>query len=652
MKKIILYTAALSMSFMMASCNEDITHVDIPAHTTDIDVTYEGVSIINAEFKVEFEKSKTADFTSQGMSYVEAVAPEGWDITTSMDNNELIVKAPKYTDGTAEKTGTVTLKAYDGKGGFIEKHFTVTGFECETKFVVESASGLQTFSLASRKFYKYSKSANLTSFNTSVPKGWTVETQDDGFYVTAPIWTPQSGLDQDGTISITPVSFTGKACDDLKADMSVHVNENATFQFANPGKVTFSPGEAKEIEMVIAGMKSIDQVIAPKGWVIDYANLLETQKFKVTAPVEGGDIETYGSIKIIGTQAGIEKSVTSEGVQILRFRGLNNIQDFVDFRAAHGAEATKAPDSKDVEDYVVDGELKFYQDITLTSKDMYQGTNPGQFFMHNLFIPINGNGHTLAIDIATNGGASSLFNTLSASIHDLNISGSLSCSGSTSVAVLAQINGASIEITRVNSSVTITLNGGDNVLVGGFFEKGGSNMALNIDNCKVSGNIICNATIQRCGGLLSTGTADKKGGTGKVSLNKCEFSGNIVFNKDNTVSKYNNNARFGGMFGSQERNGEMIDCLFSGNIYLYLHGIQLFKSTGGGVGGMMGRCNALTSGYTMNTVMKNCISSGKIHIMNRHASEFVDNYQMLVGVNLGTCTPENCTVSGAVVFDE
>ncbi len=652
MKKIILYAVALSMSLTLTSCNEDLTQVDIPQHTTNIDVTYEGASIINTELLVEFEKSKTVNFTSQGMSYVKAIAPEGWDVITSMDNNELIVKAPKYTDATAQKTGTVTLKAYDGKGGNIEKSFTVTGLECETKFVMEPVSGIQIFSLASRRFFKYSKSANLISFNTSVPKGWIIETQDDGFYVTAPIWTPQSGLDQDGTVSITPVSFTGKAYDELKADISVHVNEKATFQFANQGNVTFNPGESKEIEMVIAGMKSIDQVIAPKGWTIDYASLLETQTFKVTAPAEGGDIETYGSITLVGTQAGVEKSVTSEGVQILRFRGVNNIQDFVDFRTAHGAEATKAPALKDIEDYVVDGELKFYQDITLASKDMYQEKNPGQFFMHNLFVPINGNGHTLAIDIATSGASSSIFNTLSASVHDLNISGSLSCKGSTSVAVLAQINGASIDITKVNSSVTITLNGGENVLVGGFFEKGGSNMTLNINNSKVSGDIICNATIQRCGGLMSTGTADKKGGTGIVSLNNCEFSGNIVFNKDNTVSKYNNSARIGGMFGSQERNGEIIGCIFSGNIYLYLHGTQLFKTTGGGVGGMMGRCNAPTTGYTMNTVMKNCTSSGKIHIMKKHASEMVDNYQMLVGVNLGTCTPKDCTVSGSVVFDE
>ena len=646
MKKIFIL-ATLALCF--ASCEETMI-IEKTAPDPKAEITLDGSLIEGSSIAVEYEKSVTLAFTSSSVSYIELTAPAGWTAFTSMDTNTLTITAPKYSDASAEPSGTVLVKIFDGAGSHIEQSFSVSAFECDLEFGVVTPELLSTvdFSLGSKAWFVCDMTANVGSFSFDLPSGWVAEKTDNGFVVTAPVWTAGSGLDQDGTIGVTPVSYAGTVYPDKKVTFGVHVNDKATFQFATPGAVTFEFGKTRTIELITAGIKSIDSFTAPKGWKVDYSKLISDSKIEVTAPAETDDFEGIGALQFTATQQGIETSVTSEGEVTLRLRGVSSKEDLLAFRDVHGATGDVIPDYTALEPWLVDGELKFNADIELGEEDMYQEIKA--YFIHHMYVPINGNGHTLTVNFKGNRACLAIFQHVHKDVHDLNIAGSFEMQSNTSASVVAslaqQTSAANVTISRVNSSATIIFSGMGAVSgarAGGLLTSAPGNYTTKIVDCTVSGDIILNQCPNQAGGIIATGTNDGKGGTGLLSLEGCTFSGKMIYNAGETSSAHYTSARIGGIIGSQERNGAINNCNFTGSIDMYMAGSAMFTNTGGGIGGIMGRCNAETSGYIMTTAMSGCNSEGTITIHNTAASERTANIGPLIGVNLGTCNPSNCT---------
>lgn len=644
MKKIFVFAALV---FGLVSCEETMKIETVKANP-EAEISFDGESIFDGNIVVEYEKSVTFSFISSGVSYIQLSTPEGWSAFTSMDTNTITLTAPAYSNLSAEQSGTVIVKIFDGSGSHIEKSFNVAAFECDLDFSVRTPDILSklNFSLGSKTWFICDMTGNVGSFNFELPNGWTGEKTDEGFVVTAPIWTPGSGLDQDGTVGVTPVSYSGTAYPDKKVSFDVRVDEKATFQFAVPGSYTFEFGSTQTIDMVVAGIKSIDSVQAPEGWTVDYSKLIDEGKVTVTAPLETAQFNGIGALSFTATQQGIETSVSSDGDVTIRLRGVNSKEDLLAFREVHGATGDVIPDYSLLQPWLVDGELTLNADIELGEEDMYQAIKA--YFIHHLYVPINGKGHTITANFKGDRACLGLFQHVHKDIHDLNIAGSFEITTVAGVvsAIAQQNNNADVTVTRVNSSATIIysgLGGSTSARAGGLFCSAQSNKTLRIVDCTVSGDIILNQCPNQAGGIMATGTNDGKGGTGLVSIEGCTFSGRIIYNEAGTTTGHYSSARIGGIIGSQERNGSITNCNFTGSMDFYLGGAAMFTGNGGGVGGIMGRCNAETSGYVMHTVMTGCNSNGTITLHSPAASEKIANFGQTIGVNLGTCTPESCT---------
>lgn len=638
----------------VASC-EDTTFIERTAADPQAEITLDGQSVEGGNVAVEFQSSVTLKFTSSGVSYIKLETPLGWESTTSMDTKTIILTAPDYSDEYAEISGPVTIKIFDGTGKHIEKNFNVSAFECDLDFKIVSPDILSiiNFSLGSKTWFVCDMTANVGSFNFSLPNGWKGEKSEQGFVVTAPVWTPESGFDQDGTITVTPVSYSGKTFEEKTASFNVHVDEKATFQFASPGTLTFNFGETQIIEFIAAGIKSIDECIAPEGWTVDYSGILDEGIIVVTAPEESRDLHGIGELKLKATQQGIEIPVESEGEVILRLRGVNSKEDLLAFREVHGATGDVVPDFTKLAPWLIDGELYFNTDIELGEDDMYSNK---AYFIHHMYAAINGNGHTLTANFKGQAACLGLFQHVHKDVHDLNIAGSFELSNTSGTGVVAalgqQSTNADVTISNVNSSATVIFNGvsaTNGSRAGGLLTKAQSNRTTRIVNCTVSGDIILNQCPNQAGGIIATGTDDGKNGTGLLSIEDCTFSGDIIYNAEGTSTAHYSSARIGGIIGSQERNGIIKDCAFTGNIEMYMGGKAMFTGTGGGIAGIMGRCNAETSGYVMHTEMSGCHAGGTITLHGTAGSEKTDNVHGLIGVNLGTCTPDGTCEDETVI---
>ena len=206
MKRIFLPLLALA-AILTVSC-EDTLKIEEGPIDPKVDVTLDGESVIDGNINVEYELSVRLNFTCSGVSMVKAEMPEGWRSTTSMTNKTIDIYAPAYSDLSAVQSGDVTIKAYDGTGSFITKAIHVSAFECKPgcSIVSPDITNVVKFTLGSKIWFVCDMTANIGDFNFTLPKGWTAERTETGFAVCAPVYTPESGDEQDGTVDIVPIS--------------------------------------------------------------------------------------------------------------------------------------------------------------------------------------------------------------------------------------------------------------------------------------------------------------------------------------------------------------------------------------------------------------------------------------------------------------
>ncbi|MCQ2152383.1 MAG: hypothetical protein MJY70_04950 [Bacteroidales bacterium] len=695
MKRIFLPLLALA-AILTVSC-EDTLKIEEGPIDPKVDVTLDGESVIDGNINVEYELSVRLNFTCSGVSMVKAEMPEGWRSTTSMTNKTIDIYAPAYSDLSAVQSGDVTIKAYDGTGSFITKAIHVSAFECKPgcSIVSPDITNVVKFTLGSKIWFVCDMTANIGDFNFTLPKGWTAERTETGFAVCAPVYTPESGDEQDGTVDIVPVTWFGAVCDDLKMSLMVHVDEKATFQFSDPGNKTFSFGQTQEIPMLCSGVQSIDSFTAPEGWTVDYSRLLSDGIVSVTAPAKESMVSGRGALVFTATQTGITKSITSEGTLILRIQGINDADDILEFNVLYGNSSdTPDTDYTKMEPYMVNGELSLNADITIPSEALVYGA----YWIKKLRFPLNGNNHTLTIATRQEerGG---LFQNLGADVRDLKIAGTMECTGGAGKyirmgSLAGYVSADGVTISNVTSTVDIKANNntnGETMYIGGIiglYDAAISKpVTVRFENCQFNGTITTTKSVESLGGILGQAqqgsetyitncsssaviTCTARGikgvggivGSGGVTTNPgeivyltgCSYTGTI-----NYASDGNYDTRIGGILGNLERGAELTGCSFTGTINADMKGkAYLAGSTTRGIGGMIGRDTAPNSGYPkMNAkaILTDCVSNGRISITNSGDSESDNKSHVgqIVGLQKNTSASHvetNCTANSTITF--
>lgn len=695
MKRIFLPIIALAAVSLAVAC-EDLTKVDQSPVDPKVDVLLDGESVIDGLVSIEYENSVVLSFSCSGVSMVKAQMPQGWSAVTSMNKKTLTLIAPSYSDAQAEGSGEVKVLAYDGTGSYITRSIYVAAFECEAGCViVDPVVGVANFTLGSKRWFVCDMTANIGDFAFTLPRGWGGQKTPTGFVITAPVYTPESGDEQDGTVGIVPVTYFGQAHEELTMTVDVHVDETATFQFSDPGRKTFAFGQTMELPVLCSGVASIDGYSAPQGWTVDYSRVLDEGILVVTAPSKEASAQGRGALELSATQSGIEKTITCEGDVVLRIYGLNDADDIKEFTAIYDNTSDSPETSYDlVSPYMVDGELCLNADITIPSECVAYGA----YWLKRLVIPLNGDGHTLTVNTkqAERGG---LFQNLGANVRNLHIAGRMEATAGSgkyvrmgSLASYVSRDGVIIE--NVSSSAELLTSnqvgetaiiGGlvgvtNNVIntpktlvfkdcsftgsittvtsieaVGGIMGQAANGIIMTMDNCTCSATINCSARgVKGIGGIIGGGGTSTNPGE-IVKLNGCSFDGIIEYASDG-----NYDTRIGGLLGNLERGAELTGCSFTGTIHADMKSKAYFAgSSTRGIGGIIGRDTAPNAGYpNMNAkaLITDCVSNGTIKVVNSGDTE-ADNLShvgQIVGLQKNTSSSHvesGCTASSIITFE-
>ena len=410
-----------------------------------------------------------------------------------------------------------------------------------------------------------------------------------------------------------------------------------------------------------ANIASITVDSAPAGWEIAW----NTNLFEVTPPTQAEIQATPQTVVPEGVFEVTLRSAAGHTRQVeipVRLYGINSLDDLLAFRDKHGATGTLdaskiAALPTTCADYLVGGSLMLNADITLARSTMYSAIPA--YFIHHLYVPLNGNNRTITADYKSNLAVCTLFQYLHGNVSNLNIAGTFESEYTSGVANLATLAHYAakdgIVIDNVNSTATLKYNSGNGGNIGGIIVRVDNDCAATVSNCTFDGTINVYNGVDKLAGIICLGTLDT--GAKRTDVDKCTFSGTI-----NYSSTTHNNSRIGGIMGSNERNGQITNCTSSGDININLYGSTMVSTSGRGVGGILGRCNAPASGYTMETTVNNNVFSGTITVTNG-PSENASFYNKIIGTDLrpatqsgndGTLGTINLSgaVAGALSFDD
>lgn len=461
----------------------------------------------------------------------------------------------------------------------------------------------------------------------------------------------------------------------------------ASASFVDPSAVTFDFNQSEDFAITTEDAVNVTVKSAPAGWTVDCTNW-SSGSITVTAPdLEAEGFDYAGSVVLEVEAAGGIK-FPSENNKRVRMPGIFDAQDLIDFRAAYGCStdlhATMAPVG-DISPYMIDGEITLTGDITAPNEAMYKGESSAPYWMMTLVKPLNGNGHTLTVNTShTTRGA--LIQDVMADVHDLNIAGTMKCTGAAAMmgGLCCYISNDNVTISNVNSSVAMTYSGSGNSYIGGLVagqrKYGSSAVKYTMTGCSFSGSITSSTAGKAIGGIVAVGQIGMKGyltncsctGTITVSgglmeavggiygasgsstnpgeivyLDKCSFGGTINY-KNSTAS---GNCRIGGMIGDLARGAELNACVSSGDINVNMNSIKFANSTGRGIGGIIGRNTIPSASYpNMNAYSKLTGNSftGRITVTDSVDSEAENAacIDQIVGRKINTSTAEE---SGSVM---
>lgn len=584
---------------------------------------------------VGYEQNVTLAFEYEDISRVVAEAPLGWTATVKMTggNGTIKISAPKYGQESVP-AGDLVLKMYDGSGAFKEKAIRVEAFEDALEFVITDLDldAVSEFTLGSRTTVHYDCSNSFKNLEFNLPAGWkAIEKARGTFILIAPDLTVESG-DESGTVTATPVSWGGVKDGDLAQSFRVHVDRNKpTFQFVEE-ETNFTYGETKELEITAKGVKDLVYPEAPAGWTIDWSGLMDGT-IKVTAPVRDAAASGTGTLVIEAT-SNADQSAISSNPSTIRLYGINDEADLLAFRSVYEAVDPNEPatDPDVIGKWLVDGALTLNADLSLTSDMLTKSA----YIIKYLNVPLEGNGHTLHLDLECNAAVGAVFQYNTADIRNLKVTGSIvnSFEGGVSKTAPLVAEPMTATIENIDCSADVHYKVGASCLVksgiGGIGAYSRANESPTFKNCTYSGTITLDNDAFAVGGIIGSTDTGKPGGT--TTIEGCTFSGAIILNHQ--IADSGITPRLGGFLGDLARVGVVNDCTSTGTITVNAGGKRVLSSNAGGFGGVVGRITAPASGYTMSSTIKNVTFKGTLQVVNAAASEDKTRYHQILG-----CSP-------------
>ncbi|MBQ7517858.1 MAG: hypothetical protein IJR34_06165 [Bacteroidales bacterium] len=408
-----------------------------------------------------------------------------------------------------------------------------------------------------------------------------------------------------------------------KATYTKTTSESLTFARSHFKKLILDISSAVSIGVEPAGIRSF-----AKGATLHYAlSLNGVEGVSVTACPDGWSTNISGNTLSVTAPAtdtkALEGTITLSANGIskdlsVRLAGINSKEEFFAFADAMGREAAAhTAATADAEAYAAalapykaDGWVCLNCDFTLTQDDFY--SNYYAYVLHHIYEPINGNGHTITFDVTAKNTAGLLAfcQYIDQPVKNLNFAGRIvagKTDANVSVLGISICNGATLD--NIHSSVDIEINKPGNHVSGVFGSVYDATETL-IQNCSYSGTTRINAPIQYFGGISAMNASGK--GANRVTIRNCNYSGQFIYALDN----HHNQVRIGGIIGAQERNGVVENCTNSGTMVFDIKGVDIATGNLCGIGGIMGRCNAIASGYTMYTKVSDCTFTGSIRLTN------------------------------------
>ena len=652
MNKRILISIIASIAIIAIGC----TKTEIPDAVTpggQISLSLDGTALSDSQtYPVYRGENVTFSFTYNGLSKVVAECPEGWSCAVSMSNKTVTVTAPVYTNSSAASTAKIKLLLYDGTGSEPgEQIINVSAEERSMDFSITDPSdltGVLDFSIGSQKSFTFVKSESVKDLLFTLPEGWKAEVKDDAtFIVTAPDFS-EAGTVANGTITVTPVSWSGQQDLSLVKNINVHVSYNATFQFKEK-EISFKYGETKTIDIIAKGLKSFTVPELPAGWSGDFSNLLNGS-ITLTAPSENSTLQGADSLRISGVSIS-DEAIASSPVYI-RLYGINSLDEFLAFRTIYGA-TENTPVLTGLDKYLVNGGISLNSDISLPESAM---ASIKAYFIKNLNLPFNGNYHTMTVDFTSNLPVCAIFQySNGVTIRNLNLKGTISNvlkGASSNCAGLVAIARDGSVFENVTSDISIRFNAMDaasyNSNVGGIAAS--LIGAVIFRNCKVRGDINIETPVRTAGGISGITDTSKPGAL--ETFEDCEFAGTLSYSQNLDCPQ---NVRIGGIVGDFARQGKLTRCKFSGKMLFDLNGFKFITSDGRGVGGLLGKITAPVSGYTMKADLVDCTSSGTITVKGISSADVRNDYQLVIGSkpagSAAILTETGTVLTGTISFE-
>lgn len=427
---------------------------------------------------------------------------------------------------------------------------------------------------------------------------------------------------------------------------------------------------------------------APEGWTAT----LSGNTLTVKAPAD--DKAALKGKVVLSAMGGVVKGELS-----VRLYGINDADELAAFTTAYGNSTNTPVTSGDtIAPYLVGGEIALNADITIPSKSVAYGA----YWLKRLYIPLNGNNHTLTIATkqANRGG---LFQNLYVNVHDLKIAGtmettadkatSVSCMGSLSsyigkngllienvsstvkMTYKSYVNGAkagyvagiigcaddvqedkietfTMKNCHFNGSITV-LNSA--LVVGGIFGQGGYGMHGYFENCTCSADITATTSgwISHTGGIV--GSTGKETNPGEImTITDCSYSGTITFKQNGQYF-----SRFGGILGNLERGAELTRCSFTGAMNVDQNKKASYTGTDRAIGGLVGRDVApVETNPNMNAkaIITDCVAGGTITVTNSADTDanVLRCVNRIVGLQQNTSASHvetNCTATTVITVN-
>lgn len=388
------------------------------------------------------------------------------------------------------------------------------------------------------------------------------------------------------------VNFAGDKTGVVTSDQSFTAAAGTSYPIANFKRVSlpkislldkysfnYDSGSAQNlVPKSSANIASITVDSAPAGWEISW----DTNCFTVTPPTKAEIQAEPQTVVPEGVFAVTLKSAVGHTRQVeipVRLKGINSLADFNAFRTAYGPANSGIGAYSDgksysargtaAADYMVDDEITLNADIALASVTNY--------YFHNIEHNINGNNRTLTINVKGSAWPIGFCQQTygNPTIHDLNLAGTVAWTykngsdiknNAVASAFAAQVLGASLTFTNVNSSVNITwtssaaatpkMDSQRHGSVGGLVGMcNGKTVTFN--NCEVSGTFSQNTRTLALGGYIGWNA-----GASKSYFNDCVFSGkltNTATGADRTAYTDNTNLdMIGGFVGASDGNASAL----------------------------------------------------------------------------------------------